>query len=326
MNAKQILTVAIQRMAHAVSGQLNLATWDPRKGAKGVDLSHWNGKIDCDKLAGSDLDFIFVKATEGDNFVDPQFRHTWSGLRGRKLRGAYHFFRPRIDARRQADHYIAQVHTDQGEIVPSLDVEVWDGLGPAAVGKAAQEWNGRVRANLSIRRPLILYTNYSFAQALAPYLDLDTWELWLAWPDATPYVWPATPKGWKKPALFWQWSWTTGGYPGIADQTVDANYFRGDRAAFLDWVGVAPSEPPEPDPEPPAGDDEMKTVFLPLVNNQNIRSGPGTNYPSIGKIKIGQELYPARGACIKNAGEVWLRFDEGWVAAVHGGRQYLQAK
>lgn len=70
----------------------------------------------------------------------------------------------------------------------------------------------------------------------------------------------------------------------------------------------------------------MKTVFLPLVNNQNIRSGPGTNYPSIGKIKIGQELYPARGACIKNAGEVWLRFDDGWVAAVHGGRQYLQAK
>lgn len=39
----------------------------------GVDVSHWQGKIDWVKVAGAGESFCFIKATESTGFVDPQF-------------------------------------------------------------------------------------------------------------------------------------------------------------------------------------------------------------------------------------------------------------
>ena len=60
---------------------------------RGVDVSSYQGKIDWKTLSEQDIQFAFIKATEGSSFVDPNFSENYSNARKTKLRiGAYHFF------------------------------------------------------------------------------------------------------------------------------------------------------------------------------------------------------------------------------------------
>ena len=43
----------------------------------GVDVSHYQGTIDWAELAGQDLDFAFIKATEGSGHIDECFYDNW---------------------------------------------------------------------------------------------------------------------------------------------------------------------------------------------------------------------------------------------------------
>ena len=40
---------------------------------QGVDVSHYQGDIDWEILAGEDIDFAFIKATEGSGHTDSKF-------------------------------------------------------------------------------------------------------------------------------------------------------------------------------------------------------------------------------------------------------------
>jgi GH25 family lysozyme M1 (1,4-beta-N-acetylmuramidase) len=61
----------------------------------GIDVSHWQGEIDWRKVAGAGKRFVFLKATDGHDFLDPTFFRNRTGARSNGLRvGAYHFARP----------------------------------------------------------------------------------------------------------------------------------------------------------------------------------------------------------------------------------------
>lgn len=44
---------------------------------RGIDISHHQGKIDWNKVKGEGFNFVFIKATEGGNFKDPEFDRNW---------------------------------------------------------------------------------------------------------------------------------------------------------------------------------------------------------------------------------------------------------
>ncbi|MCH8331531.1 MAG: lysozyme, partial [Bacteroidetes bacterium] len=60
---------------------------------RGIDISHHQGEIDWGQIT-EPLDFVFIKATEGQNFNDTRFKDNWGNARkhGYKV-GAYHFYR-----------------------------------------------------------------------------------------------------------------------------------------------------------------------------------------------------------------------------------------
>ena len=60
---------------------------------RGVDVSHYQGTIDWPVLAAQDLDFAYIKATEGSSHTDEKFAENWEAAKDTGLRiGAYHFF------------------------------------------------------------------------------------------------------------------------------------------------------------------------------------------------------------------------------------------
>lgn len=92
----------------------------------GVDVSKHSGKIKWNKLKEKGVDFAYIKATEGIDYIDPLYKQNCKELRKNGiLFGAYHFFRFSKDGREQALHFIKQAKLQKGDLVPVIDVETW---------------------------------------------------------------------------------------------------------------------------------------------------------------------------------------------------------
>ena len=117
-----IAALAVGLMVYTGSLRLN----HPTQPVHGVDVSHYQGEIDWPVLAGQDIQFAFVKATEGSIYTDETFEANWQGAQAAGLRvGAYHFFSYDSDGLSQAENYIAAVPVLPGALPPVIDVEFY---------------------------------------------------------------------------------------------------------------------------------------------------------------------------------------------------------
>lgn len=188
---------------------------------RGIDVSRWQGTIDWNAVAGDDVGFAFIKATEGGDFTDPRFAMNWAAARqAGVLRGAYHFYRPQTSATKQAEHFIRTVALAPGDLPPVLDVEVTDGASPDSIARGVRTWLETVERATG-RRPII-YTRASF---WTPSVGaaLSEYPLWVAHYGAAS---PNLPAGWQR-WTFWQFTdeGTVGGIAG----PVDLDWFNGTR-------------------------------------------------------------------------------------------------
>lgn len=202
---------------------------------RGIDVSRWQGTIDWNAVAGDDVGFAFIKATEGGDYTDPRFTANWAGARqARVLRGAYHFYRPQTSAAKQAEHFLRTVALAPGDLPPVLDVEVTDGASPDSIARGLRTWLQAVERATG-RRPII-YTRASFWTASVG-AALPEYPLWVAHYGVSA---PNLPSGWPSWTL-WQFS-DEGRVAGISGN-VDLDWFNGTRAQLETFArtGVAPA-------------------------------------------------------------------------------------
>ncbi|KAJ3934313.1 MAG: glycoside hydrolase family 25 protein [Lentinula lateritia] len=78
-------------------------------GPMGIDVSHFQGTIDWTSVAANGISFVFIKATEGTTFLDPDFSDNYIGATDAGLiRGGYHFAHPDISSgATQATYFLA---------------------------------------------------------------------------------------------------------------------------------------------------------------------------------------------------------------------------
>jgi lysozyme len=88
----------------------------------GLDISHHQGRIDWEKI-DKKYQFVFIKATEGDDFIDSRFYENAEMVKNtQRILGAYHFFHFNYGGLEQANNYINTV----GNIIdlpPVVDFE-----------------------------------------------------------------------------------------------------------------------------------------------------------------------------------------------------------
>lgn len=110
------------------AGVVYYMTWEPdrkRYPIRGIDVSHHNGEIDWEAVAGSDVAFAYLKATEGGDFVDPAFERNARGARLAGLGfGAYHFFSLCKPGETQAANFLSVAGARAAELAPVLDLEL----------------------------------------------------------------------------------------------------------------------------------------------------------------------------------------------------------
>ncbi len=199
----------------------------------GIDVSYWDAGIDWPKVRATGQRFVFVKATEAITYKDPTFDDNWFGAKSAGLlRGAYHFFRCNVDAKKQADCFIEYVQSfnDMGELPPVLDLETSDGQRADKIIPAAKIWLDRVESVFG-KKPIV-YSGQPFLQTYlseaggGPPIWAKDYPLWIAqYPNQyVPGSQPFLPRGWFS-WTFWQYS-EKGQVNGI-NAKVDLNIFNG---------------------------------------------------------------------------------------------------
>jgi lysozyme len=188
----------------------------------GIDISHHQKNIQWDEVAAIDakgikIRFAFIKATEGITRQDRHFKRNWekskeSGL----IRGAYHFYYPSRDAKKQAENFIKEVELTSGDMPPVLDIEVSKGKSKAEIVKGCKEWCEIIEKHYKVKP--IIYTNPSFYDK---YLkdDFADYPLWIA------HYYKDSPRMHHRDWIFWQHS-DCASIKGI-DKPVDFNVFKG---------------------------------------------------------------------------------------------------
>lgn len=198
---------------------------------KGIDISH-NNTVNWSHL-GSDIQFVFCKATQGAGFKDPMFNSYWQTLKAKPnvLRGAYHFLTANQTAQEQAANFLSRGvdFSATNVLPPMLDIEdqvpASDNVNitkdKAAFIQLATDWINIVEK--ATGRKVIIYSYKNF---FAEYLNNHSWPqnpLWLASYQPTP---PGLPVGYSKWTI-WQYS-ENGTIEGdIHGGEFDMDYFTG---------------------------------------------------------------------------------------------------
>jgi lysozyme len=194
----------------------------------GIDVSRHNGPINWTdvkqmNIKGIQIQFAFIKATEGIGSNDPRFERNWTKSREAGItRGAYHYFNTGKDGKLQAQNFITTVgDLQKGDLPPVLDIEVTNGVSREALQREAKIFLETLEAYYQVRP--ILYTYVDFYR---DYLgsDFDRYPFWAAHYEEKNQ--PRTNRDW----LIWQHS-DKGRVNGIIEK-VDFNVFNGDIFEF----------------------------------------------------------------------------------------------
>ena len=92
----------------------------------GIDVSAHNGDIDFNKVRADGYTFVFIKASEGEDYQDSKFLKNYEKARRAGLKvGAYHFFRKKTDGLNQAKNFLEMVGWCKLDLPLVVDVEDW---------------------------------------------------------------------------------------------------------------------------------------------------------------------------------------------------------
>ena len=191
---------------------------------QGIDVSHYQNYINWELVAQDEnVQFVYVKATEGSGYVDDLYlRNLYGAKKAHIPVGVYHFFSPNASALTQLQNFRSNVDPRQQDLIPIVDVEK---RGRGSLG----QFQSRLRAFLEgVERMFgvkpIIYTGVNF---YAKYLEgkFSQYRFMVArYADEFPGL------SEDVPIVLWQYT-CTGQVEGIKGHV--------DRSVFLDRYTVA---------------------------------------------------------------------------------------
>jgi len=192
---------------------------------KGINISHHDGDINWGELGERRLSFIFIKATEGGDFVDDKFESNWKHAQESGYAvGAFHYYKICTDWKLQADNFISVVPITKGALPPVIDLE--DEADCKSVADVKYELEMLIDAlKQHYGQEPILYVNPIVPDSFFyKYVAGDFYDSVMWYRDG--YKAPTPERKW----LFWQYN-SRGLVEGIKNFT-DLDLFQGSRDEF----------------------------------------------------------------------------------------------
>ena len=186
----------------------------------GIDVSEWQGRIDFEKVARDGIDIVYIRVSEGTDYIDPYFKENYEKARRNGLKtGFYHYLTARTteEAREEARFFVSNIKGTQPDCKLAMDFEEFGDLNVDEINEISKVFLETVQ-NLSEKECII----YSDAYNAARTFDEELARKYAIW-VADYFV--------KEPANNGKWSsWVGFQYSDIGringiDGYVDRDYF-----------------------------------------------------------------------------------------------------
>lgn len=135
---------------------------------RGIDVSHHQKTIDWEKVAADNVQFVYIKTTEGATYQDPMFRKNIEGAqKAGLLVGVYHYFRMTSSPEEQFENFKNAMKGYEMDLVPMIDVERNDNKSIKELQKNLDKFIALIKAEYGVP-PMIYGTQRSYNTYCAP--------------------------------------------------------------------------------------------------------------------------------------------------------------
>lgn len=178
---------------------------------EGIDVSGWQGTINYAEVKNAGIQIVYMKASEGTNFVDPYFNQNYENAKANGLKvGFYHYLTARSieDAINEARFFVSVIAEKIPDCRLAMDFESFGNLSPSEITQIGLTFMQTVE-NLS-KKQMIIYSDTSNA-SYRFFGELTNYPLWVAQYE----VEEPTPNGNWSTWAGWQYT-DAGEVPGIS--------------------------------------------------------------------------------------------------------------
>lgn len=193
----------------------------------GIDVSAYQGEIDWKKIEDQGIAFAYIKATEGEDYLDEEFENNWENITSTNIRrGAYLFFNFDDDAKKTAEYFIEVVPKDKSSLPPVIDIELTG-------NEEKKPDKNKVVDNVQI---LVDKLRAHYGQDPIIYTNMNTFNEYFTDKFEDIPFWIASVNG-EDPELknhkwiFWQYTWRNV-LNGVESTFVDGDLYNGDYEQF----------------------------------------------------------------------------------------------
>ncbi|KAI0656967.1 glycoside hydrolase family 25 protein [Cubamyces menziesii] len=218
----KLLTAAF--LACAITVATASPTPQKRANPQGIDISHYQGTVNFNTVKANGLSFVYIKATEGTSYTDPDFSSHYTGATNAGLiRGGYHFAHPdESSGATQANFFLAHGGgwSSDGITLPgALDIEYNPsgaecyGLSASAMVSWIRDFSNTYHSSTGVYPVIYTTTDWWTTCTGNSAAFASTNPLWIARYASSIGTLPA---GWSY-TTFWQYA-DSGPNPGDQDE------------------------------------------------------------------------------------------------------------
>ena len=154
-----------------------LGTVGHEKSLEGIDVSHYQGRIDWHRVAKEGgVRYAYIKASEGENLKDEFYDYNVREARAAGIVvGAYHFYRPQRGVEANFSNMVSTIKRGDIDLLPIIDVESTGGVERKRFLSDLGEFVKKVEKHYGC--PPMLYTGQNFYNK--HFLDIFTKYCWM---------------------------------------------------------------------------------------------------------------------------------------------------
>ena len=148
---------------------------------QGIDVSYWQGKINFEEVKKSGIDLVYIRTSEGLEYIDPYFKENYEEAKDSGLKvGFYHFLTARTveEARKEANFFVSIIKGTEPDLKLAMDFEDFGDLSKDEINQISEAFLDTV-TNLSGMECVI----YSDAYNAIEVFDVELakkYPLWVA--------------------------------------------------------------------------------------------------------------------------------------------------
>lgn len=146
----------------------------------GIDVSEYQGYINFNLVRDSGIDIVYIRSSEGTNFVDPYFRENYNNAKAAGLKvGFYHYVTSRstAEAINEADYFASVINGTSPDCLLAMDFEYFGGLTGYDVNAISRTFLERLE-QVTGKRAIVYSDAYNAGNVFDS--SLSGYPLWIA--------------------------------------------------------------------------------------------------------------------------------------------------